>query len=325
MRVLITGGAGFLGRHLARRLTSLSHAVVVYDQAAPQDDVGLRAEIDFVQGSVLDRDTLVSALERYQIDRVVHLATLLTGDCARDPAQGVLVNGVGTATVFDAAWQAGVGRVVFASSVAALGHQDEPAPGDTASLRPTSVYGATKASGELLAEALRTERPEQELIGLRFGWIYGTGRVRGWNALQEMIEAFALGKDEVPYPDYDRPNDWTYVGDAVEAIVRCLNSPRPSVPAYNAPGAYRTVQDAVAHLRRRFPDARPVPYRAELPAVAWDFRLDRIAYEAGYRPRVSLEAGLDLTVAAIRRERGLTPVATDTPPENSAIHEEALP
>jgi nucleoside-diphosphate-sugar epimerase len=325
MRVLITGGAGFLGRHLARRLFSLGHDVVVYDESMPSAEGELPAGIALVQWSVLDRAALVDTLEQHQIDRVVHLATLLTEACARDPELGVLVNGVGTATVFEAAWQAGVGRVVFGSSVAALGHQDEPPPGDTALLRPTSVYGATKASGELLAEALRTERPEQELIGLRFGWIYGTGRVRGWNALQEMIEAFALGKDQVPYPDYDRPNDWTYVGDAVEAIVRCLNSPRPSVPAYNAPGAYRTVQDAVAHLRRRFPDARPVPYRAELPAVAWDFRLDRIAQEAGYRPRVSLEAGLDLTVAAIRRERGLTPVEMDTLPESSAINEEALP
>ncbi len=325
MRVLITGGAGFLGRHLARRLFSLGHDVVVYDESMPSAEGELPAGIALVQWSVLDRVALVDALEQHRIDRVVHLATLLTQACADDPAVGALVNGVGTATVFEAAWQAGVGRVVFGSSVAALGHQDEPPPGDTALLRPTSVYGATKASGELLAEALRTERPEQELIGLRFGWIYGTGRVRGWNALQEMIEAFALGKDQVPYPDYDRPNDWTYVGDAVEAIVRCLNSPRPSVPAYNAPGAYRTVQDAVAHLRRRFPDARPVPYKAELPAVAWDFRLDRIAHEAGYRPRVSLEAGLDLTVAAIRRERGLTPVEMDTLPESSAINEEALP
>jgi UDP-glucose 4-epimerase len=214
---------------------------------------------------------------------------------------------------------------VFGSSVAALGHQSETAPGDTTMLRPTSVYGATKAFGELLAGALRIERPEQELVGLRFGWIYGAGRVRGWNALQEMVEAFALGRDKVPYPDYDRPNDWTYVDDAVDAILACLASPRPSVPAYNAPGAYRTVQDAVSHLSRRFPHARPAPYPAELPPVAWDFRLDRITEEVGYRPRVSLEAGLDLTVAAIRREHGLPPIELDDLPGDSAMYEEALP
>jgi nucleoside-diphosphate-sugar epimerase len=325
MRVLITGGAGFLGGHLARRLCSLGHAVVVYDQAPPAGAGGLQAGIIAVQGSVLDREQMASALEQHRIDRVVHLATLLTDACAKDPAQGALVNGVGTATVFDAAWQAGVRRVVFGSSVAALGHQSEAAPGDTVMLRPTSVYGATKAFAELLAGALRTERPGQELAGVRFGWVYGAGRVRGWNALQEMIEAFALGRAEVPYPDYARPNDWTYVDDAVDAILACLDSPRPSVPAYNAPGAYRTVQDAVAHLSRRFPNARPVPYPAELPPVAWDFRLDQITEEVGYRPKVSLEAGLDLTVAAIRSEQGLPRLEIDDLPAGSALYEETLP
>ncbi|HET9493969.1 MAG TPA: NAD(P)-dependent oxidoreductase [Chloroflexia bacterium] len=325
MRVLITGGAGFLGGYVARRLSSLGHSVVVYDEAVPPPESGLPAEVVVVQWSVLDRVALVDTMDTHRIDRVVHLATLLTGACAEDPAQGALVNGVGTATVFDAAWQAGVRRVVYGSSVAALGYQSEPAPGDTAMLNPTSVYGATKAFAEMLAGALRTERPEQELVGLRFGWVYGAGRVRGWTALQEMIEAFALGRDEVPYPDYDRPNDWTYVDDAVDAVVRCLDSPRPSVPAYNAPGAYRAVQDAAAHLGSRFPDARPVPYPAELPPVAWDFRLDRIAHEAGYRPRVPLEMGLDLAVAAVRRERGLPPMDIDNLPEDSAVHEEALP
>jgi UDP-glucose 4-epimerase len=297
----------------------------VYDEAVPPPESGLPADVAVVQWSVLDRVALVDTMETHRIDRVVHLATLLTDACAEDPAQGALVNGVGTATVFDAAWRAGVRRVVYGSSVAALGQQREPSPGDTAALNPTSVYGATKAFAEMLAGALRTERPEQELVGLRFGWVYGAGRVRGWNALQEMVEAFALGRDEVPYPGYDRPNDWTYVADAVDAVVRCLDSPRPSVPAYNAPGAYRTVQDAVAHLSRRFPDARPVPYPAELPPVAWDFRLDRIAHEAGYRPRVPLEMGLDLAVAAIRRERGLPPIEIDNLPNDSTVHEEALP
>jgi UDP-glucose 4-epimerase len=325
MRVLITGGSGFVGWHLARRLASLGHEVVVYDEAVPADGVEMPPGITLVQWSVLDRVALVNTLEEHAIDRVAHLATLLTDACAADPARGALVNVVGAATVFDAACQVGVKRVVYGSSVAALGEQSEAAPGDMVMLRPTSVYGATKASAELLAGALSTERPEQEIVGLRFGWVYGAGRVRGWNALQEMIEAFALGQTEVAYPDYERPNDWTYVDDAVNAIVRCLESPRPSVPAYNAPGAYRMVQDAVAHLSRRFPDARPQPYAAELPPVAWDFRLDRIAEEVGYRPRVTLEAGLDLAVAAIRREHGLPSVEGDDLPGDAARYQEVVP
>lgn len=317
MRVLITGGAGFLGWHLAQLLSTLGHTVVVYDQNPIRGEGdGYLSEsgeslphIAAVQGSITDRDALVAALEEYRVDRIVHLATLLTDNCARDPVVGTLVNAVGTAAVFDAAWRVGVRRVVFGSSVAALGYRAGPPPEDRASLSPTSVYGATKAYGELLAGALRTERPEQELIGLRFGWVYGWGRVRGWNILQQMIEAFALEHDEVLYPDYDRPNDWTYIDDVADAILRCLDSPRPSVPAYNVPGAYRTVQEAVAYLHTLFPHSNPVARPAHLPDDAWNFRLDHITQETGYRPRIGLEAGLEQTVAAIRRYHGLPVIA----------------
>lgn len=317
MRVLITGGAGFLGCHLARFLSTTGHTVVVYDQAPAQGKTGELlpepgeplAHIVTVQGSVTDRDALVAALEEYQVDRILHLATLLTDSCARDPVEGTLVNAVGTAAVFDAAWRTGVRRVVFGSSVAALGYRAGPPPGDRAWLSPTSVYGATKAYGELLAGALRVERPEQELMGLRFGWIYGWGRIRGWTILQQMIEAFALEHDEVLYPDYDRPNDWTYIDDAVDAVARCLDSPRPSVPVYNVPGAYHTVQEAVAHLHTLFPCSNPIACPAHLPNDAWNFRLDRITQETGYHPRVGLKAGLEQTVAAIRRHHGLPPIA----------------
>ncbi|MBF6612830.1 MAG: NAD(P)-dependent oxidoreductase [Chloroflexi bacterium] len=322
MRVLITGAAGFLGSHLARRLLALNHSVLAYDQVpvlldsegtgdAP-DQEAARAGAGFtaIQGSVTDQDGLAEVLKTHRIDAIVHLATLLTDACAADPVAGVTVNSVGTAAVFEAAWRAGVRRVVFGSSVAGIGQAAGPAPGDRVAFSPTSVYGATKAFGELLAGALRVQRPEQELIGLRFGWIYGPGRVRGWNALHRVIELFALESAEVPYPDYDRPNDWTYVDDAVAAVVLCLHSPRPSVPAYNVPGAHRRVQEAVAYLQRLSPTSLPVPYQAQLPLDAWDFRLDHIAQEAGYQPRVGLEEGLDRTVAAIRREHGLPPLGS---------------
>ncbi|MBF6613081.1 MAG: NAD(P)-dependent oxidoreductase [Chloroflexi bacterium] len=326
MRVLITGAAGFLGSHLARRLLALDYSVVAYDQAPvlldsegtcdatgdadSQAPTTPRAVFTAIQGSVTDQDGLAQALKTHRIDAIVHLATLLTDACAADMVAGVMVNGAGTGAVFEAAWRAGVRRVVFGSSVAALGQDVGPAPGDRVAFSPTSVYGATKAFGELLAGALRTQRPEQELIGLRFGWIYGPGRVRGWNALQRVIELFALESAEVPYPDYDRPNDWTYVDDAVAAIVLCLHSPRPSVLAYNVPGAYRRVQEAVAYLQQLSPASRPVPYQAQLPPDAWDFSLDHIAQETGYRPRFGLEVGLDRTVAAIRRVHGLPQIGS---------------
>lgn len=307
--VLITGGAGFLSQHLTRRLVGEGRRVVTYDLsfpvAKPVDEVQVR-------GDVTDVTSLAEAVRTYDVTAIVHLATLLTEACARDPVRAAQVNCVGTAAVFDVAARLGIQRVLFGSSVAVFSHGDGPT-GDDRPLAPPGVYGATKAFAEHLAGAMMCDHPRLELVGLRFGWIYGPGRVRGWNALQDMIVGFALERERVAYPAYVDANDWTYVGDAVEAIVHCLTSPRPSVVAYNVSGDRRTVGEAVAHLQRRFPRVRAEPVPARLPPNAWDFRSERITTEAGYMPTVRLEAGLDLTTRALRQMHDLPPLAA-TPP-----------
>lgn len=318
MNVLITGGQGFLGQHLAQRLARSGYGVVLYDHspgvteraidcsgAISQRDSGWA---NAVQGDINNLELLVETLRFYHVGVVVHLATLLTDECAQHPWRAAQVNCSGTAAVFEAAQSLGIGRVVFGSSVAVFGDQPGLSVGDNRPYDPPSVYGATKVFEECLASAMMKDNPDLELIGLRFGWIYGLGRVRGWTAIQEVIEGFALESAVVPYPDYSGPNDWTYVSDATEAIVRCLNSPRPDVVAYNVSGDFRPIQDAIRHLQQHFPKVRAEPYRAELPHDAWNFESDRITQQTGYRSLVKLEEGLDLAVNDIRRSHGLMPV-----------------
>lgn len=317
MNVMITGGQGFLGRHLARRLVDFGYRIILFDRSPHETEVESRGlgitpvSPDLlipIRGEVDDIDLLKEIIRSYRIEIVVHLATLLTEECARHPVMAARVNCVGTAAVFEASLSLGVRRVIFGSSVAVFGDAPALPKGDDRPYDPPSVYGATKVFGEYLARAMMKDHPDLELIGLRFGWIYGAGRVRGWTDIQKVIEGFALEEKLVPYPDYDLPNDWTYVSDAVEAIVQCLNSPRSSVVAYNVSGDYRPIQDAVRHLQRCFPYVQAKPYPAVLPRNAWDFQADRIVQEAGYQCRVKLEQGLDLAVDEIRRIHGLPPV-----------------
>ncbi|MBM3599250.1 MAG: NAD(P)-dependent oxidoreductase [Alphaproteobacteria bacterium] len=281
MNLLVTGGAGFLGRHLVRRAVEAGHRTTSLD----------RAEADVV-ADIADRTAIEAALKSHRIDAIVHLATLLTDTSASDPVEGTRVNAVGTAAVFEAARRTGVRRVIYASSQAALGGTVEKA-GDDAPLRPLTVYGATKAYGEHLAAAFKTMAPELALTGLRFGYVYGPHRDRGWRELQQMIEHFAEGHAEVRWPDFSQPIDWTYVDDAADAILATLAVPRPSRPVYNVCGDFRRIADAVAHLRRRFPAVRAVAYPAQFPPAAWDYRADGIEAELGFKPRVKLEEGID--------------------------------
>ncbi len=304
MNILITGGGGFLGQHLARAAVAQGHQVVLFDLDLPPVLDDLLPGVVKVCGDITAAEKLAELFQARQIEIVVHLATVLTDVCEQDPITAARVNCVGTATVFETAAHRSVRRVIFASSVAAFSHQANLPAGDDRPIAPANTYGATKAFSEHLAAAMRVSRPQTDFLGLRFGWVYGPGRVRGWNEIQRVIEGFALGEPEVPFPDYAGSNDWTFVDDAVQVILRCFKSPRASVTAYNVSGDYRSIQDAVAHLTRRFPHVRARPYPARLPPAAWEFKSDHLEREIGFKPTTALEEGLDRTIDLIRKYAG---------------------
>lgn len=277
-RILITGAAGFLARAVIARLEERGDETRGFDSSFGDD--------------VTDAVGFEGALASFRPDSVVHLAALLTPECDADPPRGAVVNCVGTAVVLHRSLRAGVRSVFFASSVAAI------APG--------SVYGATKAFGEHLALALRNQHPDARVTALRFGWVYGEGRTRGWSELQKVIEGFALGHAEVRYPDYREPLDWTHVDDASAAVIACLDRAPSNAGVYDLAGDRRPVADAIRYLSRRFPRVRPVGYAATTPPSAWS-SLDGslLERETGFRAVIPLEDGLDRTVEAIRRSHGL--------------------
>jgi len=264
--------------------------------------------IKVVEGDITDSTEFSDAIRRNHIEVVVHLATLLTEECANNPVEAARVNCMGSMIVFDACKNGGVRRVIYGSSVAAYGVSPELPTGDDRQLNPPTVYGASKAFVEYAARAMMKSDPALDLLGLRFGWIYGEGRKRGWNDLQQVIEGFALDSSLISYPDYDESNDWTYIDDAANAVVMCVFANKASVPVYNVSGDYRSVQEAVSYLQKKFPNTSTQPYCAKLSPNAWNFTSDRIVNEVGFEAKIKLEKGLDLTVNAIRKEHGLPPI-----------------
>jgi UDP-glucose 4-epimerase len=306
MRILITGGTGFLGMHLGRGLVEQGHEVTLYDVSAHESFVPtssfLRANV--VNGDITDSKTFKYALESNQIEAVVHLAAMLTGPCQADPIEGTRINCLGSAVVFQNSIDTGVNRVVYGSSVAVFSPVSIPPADDTLPTMPPSVYGATKVYTENLAEVLERITDRTKFTGIRFGWVYGAGRKRGWNIIQDVIEGFALERDEVAYPDYSEPNDWTYVDDAVGAIIACLEADHLSQPVYNLSGDYRTIQEAVALLKSRYPSVRAVPYAAGLPPSAWNFTSTWLDRDTGFRAGINLEEGLERTASELRLAAG---------------------
>jgi UDP-glucose 4-epimerase len=289
MRVLVTGGRGFLGAHFAVRARSAGHAVVTLDRA------GADLACDVSDAPALDR-----LMQAERPEAVVHLAALLTDASAADPIGATRVNALGTAAVFSAARAAGAGKVLYASSIAAVGQCAEDS-GDDVALSPRTVYGATKAFGEHLARAMSEAPDGPDFVVLRFGWVYGAGRERGWRSAQELIERFAAGERRVEFPDYPERMDWTYIDDATEVLLRATERPLGRFRAFNVVGDRRTIRDAVAYLRQRFPDVKTAGRPAQAPASGWGVRNDGLERALGFAPRVSLEQGIDAILARERR------------------------
>src|SRR3954451_21781141 len=158
MRVVITGGCGFLGRRVAIRLLEHGSALgqvdelVLFDNAAPALPLPEDRRIKLVTGDIADRDTM-RALIAAGTDAVFHLAAIVSGQAEADPDLGYRVNLEGTRAVLDACRAlATAPRLVFASSLAVYGGALPPAVGDDTALNPQSSYGTQKAIGELLVK-----------------------------------------------------------------------------------------------------------------------------------------------------------------------------
>ena len=288
-KVLVTGGCGFLGS-----------AFVASARAAGRDVLALDADphADLVC-DIGDAGAVDAATAAARPAAIVHLAARLTHACNDDPVAAAQANAVGSAAVFFAAEDAGVERVIQASSATAVG-PCAPGSGDATPLAPGSIYGATKAFGEHLARAMATRPRAPSHLALRFGWIYGPGRVRGWREVQSLIERVIDGERDIRYPEFGEPIDWTFIDDAVQMLLRALDRPLPPFAAVNAQGDRRTVGEAFAHLRRRFPDLVATPFAAETPPTGWGLVNDGVHALLGPLSCTRLEDGLDRMIADAR-------------------------
>jgi UDP-glucose 4-epimerase len=159
--------------------------------------------------------------------------------------------------------------------------------------RPGSIYGATKAFAEHLATALATEHPQAVIVGLRYGWVYGPGRERGWRDIQAVIEAAAAGDSPVRFPDVEEPIDWTWVEDAAAVTTRAVVAPiTPGHTVLNVAGDKRRVREAIDVLRRLSPATRFEAVPTTTPPTAWAFANDRLERLLGVAPHTPMEEGV---------------------------------
>jgi len=279
-RVLVTGGSGFIGRHVVAELASEGARVRVVDLVPHPDP-----EIDSVVGDIADPDVLGAALQG-GFESIVHLAAVTSVlRSMEEPEMTFRTNVIGTNALLAAGRAAGVTSLSFASTNAVTGPMDGPKISEAATMEPLTPYGATKAAGEMLMSAY-TASYGLRCACVRLTNVYGPGMQAKDSIVARLMRAIRLGTTFEIYGDGNQVRDYVHVTDVVQAIRLGLLSDGWAGPTVIGSGTSISVHEVVdavrtvsgAELPVRHIDAKP----GEMPAVIVD---SSRAHAAGWSPR----------------------------------------
>jgi UDP-glucose 4-epimerase len=294
VKVLVTGGAGFIGSHVVELLLARGHAVRVLDDLSTgrRDNLPAgRAGLTFMQGSVADGQVVDRAMQG--MEAVIHLAAVASVQASiADPIGTHQTNLVGTLNLLEAARREKVVRFVYASSAAVYGDAADLPVSEESRLQPLSPYAIDKLSGEYyLAQYHRLYAIEG--LCLRFFNVYGP-RQDPSSPYSGVISVFtdraAAGKPLTIFGDGLQTRDFVYVGDLAELVVRSLSVPVTSPVTLNIgtgrPTSLLELLETLEGLLGRAIERRFEPPRAGdiRHSLADDGRLRRVLGEATWTP-----------------------------------------
>ncbi|MFQ5697256.1 MAG: NAD-dependent epimerase/dehydratase family protein [Myxococcota bacterium] len=313
----MTGGAGFIGSHVARRLLGAGEPVVVLDDFNPFYDPELKRAnaralaaytgSTIVEGDVRDEALVESLFARHRFDRVAHMAALAGVRASMEQAQLYLsVNALGTGNLLEAARRHGCELFVLASTSSVYGRTTRlPFVEDDAADRPLAAYPASKRAAELMAHACH------HLFGLpvtclRFFNVYGpAGRP---DMMPMRVMSAVVDGSELPVFDGGAlERDWTYIDDTVDGVLAALERPMGYEVlnlGFGRPLSLDRFIATIEQLSGRTLRRRPLPAPPSEPPITFcDNRKARRLL--GFDPQVSVEEGLERTWAWFSKIRDL--------------------
>jgi UDP-glucose 4-epimerase len=295
-KVLITGGAGFIGRHLADHLITRGDVeVTVIDNESLGDRKHLDLDrVRFVEGDLRSREDLRGAMEGQ--DAVVHLAAdTRVMDSIENPAHNFENNVVGTFNLLELARELGVGRVVAASTGGAILGDVVPPVHEEMAPQPTSPYGASKLMLEGYLSAYSSSYGVSG-CALRFSNIYGPRSFHKGSVVAHFFKQILAGEPLVVYGNGSQTRDYLYAGDLVEGIWAALDS--DATGAFQLGTGRPTTLNELIDLMRGVTgldlDVRYEDFRAGEVRDTW-CRIDKAREGFGFDPATPLVDGLQRT------------------------------
>jgi UDP-glucose 4-epimerase len=307
MKILVTGGAGFIGSHLVRWLVEQGHRVRVLDNFSTgrrESLAPVRSVIEIITGDIRDYPLVLAAMQDSEL--IIHLAAMVSVvQSVQQPLEAHAINATGSLHVLEAARQAGVRRVVQASSCAVYGNTEQLPVSEAHTPEPLSPYASTKLAAEQAGQ-LYSQLYGVATVALRFFNVYGPRQdpASPYAAVvPRFIRALRNGEQPTIYGDGKQSRDFIFVGDIVRALWAAGTMPGIGGKVYNVGrGEAYAVLD-LAHMigellgvgvRPNFADTRDGEVRHSCADVT------QFAQQAGFQAQASLYEGLQATIMEAR-------------------------
>ena len=256
MKIGITGGAGYIGSFLIKKLVEDGHEVVSIDDESIGDyrhlrELELDNKAEFLIGDIRDKEKLVKIWEK--CDSVVHLAALSNLEiCNEQPEEAISVNIFGTHQVMEAVKELKIPKVVFCSSASIYGEPKKLPVTEDSPLNALNLYGITKIAGEKIVNSYWMN-DKIETVNLRFGNIFGIGLYTQWYAvIPKFVKQAIDGKEITIYGDGEYTRDYIHLEDITQAIINAVISKNLGGETFNLGGETITVNQIAAMVLEEF-------------------------------------------------------------------------
>lgn len=298
MTVLVTGGMGFLGTRVIRKLVAYGEKVIGFDispDTTQFNDISHNVKIR--RGDVVYVEDILDAIRRYDISKIIHLAVQREG-----LHSAMRISALGTNCVFEAARLAGIKRIAFASSVAYHGTQSsfgERLINEQDHGFPTMVYGAIKMMNEFMAGAYNTHYG-MEIVALRISLVYGWGNRGGLDWANAIVTSPARGEQvAIPY----RSNQMVcliHVDDVAEVFSRLIQKEKLAYDVYHTGGHICTLGEMADTVKGFIPNAQ-ISFDEQAEDMSFAYLIDnsRLREETGIEFR-SLREGILQVINTVR-------------------------
>jgi nucleoside-diphosphate-sugar epimerase len=301
-RVVVTGGAGFIGSNLVRALLERGDEVRVLDNFSTGNRTNLEGlDVEIVEGELRSYERVHNAVRGTEV--VYHLGAL--GSVPRsvqDPLTSSAVNVEGTLNVLLAARDEGVRRVVFSSSTSVYGSSRQLPTREDNPPDPISPYGVAKLAAERYCVSFSRVYESFETVVLRYFNVFGPRQSpfsQYSAAIPLFITAIAAGRPVNVYGDGEQSRDFTYVGNVVDATLRAGEAAGASGEIFNvaagSPVSVNGIADIIGGILGKPVEKRYLPARAADIRDSWA-DLGKAERLLGYRPQIALEDGLRRTI-----------------------------